>query len=81
MTDITLHKIGGRDRKIPILKLVEEPGKIGQTAWQNRSDVTKIGSTTVRVNEGLGITIQYRERANMHRQGSTTACNVCRGIG
>ncbi len=42
--DIILHKIGQRDSKIPI-------SKIGQTAWQNRSDVTKIGSATVRVNE------------------------------
>jgi hypothetical protein len=49
-TDITLHKIGQRDRKIPISKSVGEPGKIGQTAWQNQSDVTKIGSATVRVN-------------------------------
>ena len=40
-----LHKIGRRDRKISI-------GKIGQTAWQNRSDMTKIGSATVRVNGG-----------------------------
>jgi hypothetical protein len=61
MTNITLHKIRQRDRKIHISKLVGEPGKIGQTAWQNQSDVTKIGSTTVRVNEGLGITIQHRE--------------------
>ena len=41
-----LHKIGRRDRKISI-------GKIGRTAWQNRSDMTKIGSATVRVNGGL----------------------------
>ncbi len=52
--DITLHKIGRRDRKIPISKLVREPGKIRQTAWQNQLDVTKIGSATVRVNEALG---------------------------
>ncbi len=44
-----LHKIGRRDRKISI-------GKIGQTAWQNRSDMTKIGSATVRVNGGLVLT-------------------------
>ncbi len=50
LTDITLHKIRRRDRKIPISKLVGEPGKIGQAAWQNRSDLTKIGSTAVRVN-------------------------------
>jgi hypothetical protein len=43
LTDITLNKIGWRDRKIPISKLVGEPGKIRQTAWQNQSDVTKIG--------------------------------------
>jgi hypothetical protein len=48
-----LHKIRWRDRKIPISKLVREPGKIGQTAWQNWSDVTKIGSATVCVNGGL----------------------------
>ena len=45
-----LHKIGWRDRKIPISKLVGEPGKIGHTAWQNWSDMTKIGSATVCVN-------------------------------
>jgi hypothetical protein len=45
--DITLDKIGQRDRKIPIPKLVRYPGKIGPTAWQNWSDVTKIGSATV----------------------------------
>jgi hypothetical protein len=49
-----LHKIRWRDRKIPISKLVREPGKIAQTAWQNQSDVTKIGSTTVCVNRGGG---------------------------
>jgi hypothetical protein len=48
--DITLHKIGRRDRKIHISKLVGEPGKIGQTARQNWSDMTKIGSATVHVN-------------------------------
>jgi hypothetical protein len=50
--DITLHKIGWRDRKTPISKLDEEPGKIGRTAWQNWSDVTKIGSANVPVNGG-----------------------------
>ncbi len=44
LTDITLNKIRQRDRKIPI-------SKIGWTAWQNRLDVTKIGSATVCVNE------------------------------
>jgi hypothetical protein len=34
-------------------KSVGEPGKIGWTAWQNWSDVTKIGSATVRVNVRL----------------------------
>jgi hypothetical protein len=48
--DITLHKIGRRDRKIHISKLVREPGKIGQTAWQNQSDMTKIISATDCVN-------------------------------
>jgi hypothetical protein len=48
--DITLHKIGQRDRIIAISKSVGEPGKIGQTAWQNWSDVTKIGSATFCVN-------------------------------
>jgi hypothetical protein len=47
--DITLHKIGRRDRKIPISKLVGEPGKMGRTAWQKQCDVTKIRSATVRV--------------------------------
>ncbi len=47
--DITLHKIGRRYRKIPISKLVREPGKIGQSAWQNQSDMTKIRSATVRM--------------------------------
>ncbi len=47
------HKNGTRDRKIPISKLVGEPGKIGRTAWQNQLDVTKIGSATVRVNGAL----------------------------
>ncbi len=51
--DITLHKIGRRDRKIPISKLVREPGKIGQTASQNQCDVTKIGSATVHLNRAL----------------------------
>jgi len=51
--DIRLLKIGQRDRKIPISKLGGEPGKIGQTAWQNRSDVTKIRSATVGVNGAL----------------------------
>jgi hypothetical protein len=50
-TNITLHKIRRKDRKIPISKLVRKTGKIGQTAWQNRLDVTKIGSVTVPVNE------------------------------
>ncbi len=45
-----LHKIRRRGRKIPISKLVREPGKIGQTAWQIWSDMTKIGSTNVHVN-------------------------------
>jgi hypothetical protein len=45
-TDITLHKIRQRDRKIPI-------SKIGRAAWQNQSDVPKIGSATDRVNEAL----------------------------
>ncbi len=49
-----LHKIGWRDRKIPISKSVREPGKIAWTAWQNWSDMTKIGSTTVCVNGGSG---------------------------
>ncbi len=53
LTDITLHKIRQRDRKIPISKSVGEPGKIGWTTWQNWLDVTKIGSTTVRVNRAL----------------------------
>ncbi len=48
--DITLHKIGWRDRKTPISKLVGEPGRFGQTTWQNQLDLTKIGSATVRVN-------------------------------
>jgi hypothetical protein len=52
--DITLYKLRQRERKIPISKLVGELGKIGQTAWQNQLDVTKIGSATVRANEGLG---------------------------
>ncbi len=55
LTNITLHKIGRRERKIPISKSVGEPCKIGQTAWQNWSDVTKIGSATVRVNGALKI--------------------------
>jgi hypothetical protein len=50
LTDITLHKIRQRDRKILISKSVREPGKIGQTPWQNWSDMTKIGSATVNVN-------------------------------
>ncbi len=54
LTDNTLHKNGQRDRKILISKLVREPDKIRWTAWQNQSDVTKIGSTTVHVNRGLG---------------------------
>jgi hypothetical protein len=53
LIDITLHKIGQRDRKILFSKLVGEPGKIGQTAWQNQLDVTKIRSATVRVNGAL----------------------------
>ncbi len=52
-TDITLHKIGRRDRKIPISKSVGETGKIGQTVWQNWLDMTKIGSATVYVNGAL----------------------------
>jgi len=48
-----LHKIRQGDRKIPISKLVGEPGKIGQTSWQNQSDVTKFRSATVRVNGAL----------------------------
>ncbi len=55
LTNITLHKIGQRERKIPISKSVGEPGKIGQTAWQNWSDMPKIRSTTVRVNGALKI--------------------------
>jgi hypothetical protein len=53
LTDITLHKIGRRDRKIPISISAGEPGKIGQTAWQNWLDETKIRSATVGVNGGL----------------------------
>jgi hypothetical protein len=41
--------------KIPVSKLVGEPCKIEQTAWQNQSHVTKIGSATVRVNGALNI--------------------------
>jgi hypothetical protein len=48
--DITLHEIGQRDRKISISKSVGEPGKIGQTAWQNQWHMTKIGCATVLVN-------------------------------
>jgi hypothetical protein len=47
LMDITLHKIRQRDRKIPISKLVGELGKIGWRAWQNQSDITKNGCTTV----------------------------------
>ncbi len=59
LTDITLHKIGQRDWKISVSKLVREPGKIGRTAWQNWSDMTKIGSTTVHVNGALPINWQF----------------------
>ncbi len=47
---ITFHKNRQRDRKITISKLVREPGKIGRTAWQNQSDMTKIRSATDCVN-------------------------------
>jgi hypothetical protein len=52
---ITLHKIGQRDRKIPISILVGEPGKIRQTAWQNLSDMAKIRSATVCGNTALAL--------------------------
>ncbi len=62
LTDITLHKIGRRDRKIPISKLVAEPGKIRQTAWQIWSNMTKIRIATVCVNRGLEIWIELFAR-------------------
>jgi hypothetical protein len=33
--------------------MVGEPGKIGQTAWQNQLDMAKNGSATVCVNRAL----------------------------
>ncbi len=53
LTDITLHKIRRRDRKIPISKSVGESGKIGWTAWQNRLDMQNIKSAIVCVNGAL----------------------------
>ncbi len=41
--------------KIPISKSVREPGKIGQTAWQNWLGTTKIRNTTVHVNGALSV--------------------------
>jgi hypothetical protein len=60
-----LHKIGWRDSKILISISVREPGKIGQTAWQNQLDVTKIGSATVRVNGAL---IHDKEQKSLIRK-------------
>jgi hypothetical protein len=61
LTDITLHKIEWRDRKIPISKLVGEPSKIGCTACQNLSDMTKIGSATVHVNGAYEVKVMVTE--------------------
>jgi hypothetical protein len=50
--DITLHKIRLRDRKFLSQNWSESLAK-SDTAWENWSDETKIGSATVRVNGAL----------------------------
>ncbi len=74
LTDITLHKIRWRDRKIPISKLVKEHVKISWTAWQNQLDMTKIESTTVHVSGALTLYLGMMRQVFYHC--STAAGNL-----